>query len=332
MLFGRCGWIQSFSAFIESSGSNHAGSNSYSTSISSSACSAMDSDVATTQVTLSPTYRTFSTASAVSSCPTGRIPYLLGASGPVTTHTTPSRASARDVLTFLIRACGYGECRILPISIPGRDRSSVYLPWPVVLPAESTSATDLPMMEKSDILLFLMLTRLLIPGEFRCNRRLDRLIHLRIPGAAAEIATQRVAYVFFTRLGIFIEQRFHRDHETRSAIAALCSAPIAIGFLDGGERTVLCNAFYRGDLRSAILICGSTHGLHGAAQRRRSVHQDGTGPAGRIIASTLGAGQLQLLPQNVQQQGVRLRRQFVAAAVHAKLDEFFFHANAALST
>src|SRR5260221_7296154 len=232
----------------------------------------MLSDVATTQATLSPTYRTFSTASAVSSCPTGRIPYLFGASGPVTTQTTPSRASARAVLIFLISACGYGECRILPINIPGSDRSSVYLPWPVVLPAESTSATDLPMMEKSDILLFLMLTRLLIPGKFRCNRRFDCLIHLRISRASTEISAQRVADILFTRLGILIEQRFHRDHEARSAIAALCSAPIAIGLLDGGQRSVFRNALYRRDLRSAVLVCGKTHGQHGATQRGNSVY------------------------------------------------------------
>src|SRR5215469_11033495 len=149
MLCGRCAWIQSLSALMESSGSNHAGSGSYSTSISSSACSAIASEVATTQATLSPTYRTLSTASAVSSCPTGRMPYLFGASEPITTVTTPSSASARDASIFLMTACGYGECSILPTSIPGRERSSVYLPWPVVLPAESTSATRLPMMEKS---------------------------------------------------------------------------------------------------------------------------------------------------------------------------------------
>src|SRR5579864_2101356 len=78
----------------------------------------------------------------------GRMPYVFGASLPVTTHTTPSRARARLVSIFLMRACGYGECRILPISIPGTQRSSVYLPAPVVLPAASTMATGLPIMEK----------------------------------------------------------------------------------------------------------------------------------------------------------------------------------------
>src|SRR2546423_10422594 len=53
----------------------------------------------------------------------------------------------------LMRACGCGECRILPINIPGSDRSSVYLPAPVVLPAASTIAIGRPMMEKSGITL-----------------------------------------------------------------------------------------------------------------------------------------------------------------------------------
>src|SRR5215470_412344 len=77
------------------------------------------------------------------------MPYLLGASEPTTTVTTPSSASAREASMFLITACGYGECRILPISIPGTERSSVYFPCPVVLPAESTSAILLPMTENS---------------------------------------------------------------------------------------------------------------------------------------------------------------------------------------
>src|ERR1035441_9520490 len=67
--------------------------------------------------------------------------YGFGASAPVITATTPSSALAREVSICLIRACGYGEWRILPTSVPGRLRSSVYLPAPVVLPAASTMAT-----------------------------------------------------------------------------------------------------------------------------------------------------------------------------------------------
>src|SRR3954466_9934632 len=82
------------------------------------------------------------------------MPYLLGASTPVTTVTTPSSASARRESMCLMRACGYGECNILPTSMPGTLRSSAYLPWPVVLPAESISAIGLPIIEKSDMVAF----------------------------------------------------------------------------------------------------------------------------------------------------------------------------------
>src|ERR1700720_2758809 len=91
----------------------------------------------------------------------------------------------------LMRACGNGECRILPTSIPGTLRSSVYLPAPVVFPAASTMAVALPMTEKSFIPYSLLGTRYWCP--LRRDRRLDRFIHLVVPGAAAQIAAQRSA-------------------------------------------------------------------------------------------------------------------------------------------
>src|SRR4051812_29802085 len=102
------------------------------------------------------------------------MPYLLGASTPVTTVTTPSSPSARRESMCLMRACGYGECNILPISMPGTLRSSVYLPWPVVLPAESISAMGLPMMEKSDIRFWLLAL-----SSFSLGRHPERALLLR---------------------------------------------------------------------------------------------------------------------------------------------------------
>src|SRR5947207_4799007 len=113
--------------------------------------------------------------------------------------------------------------------MPATERSSVYLPAPVVLPAASIIAIGLPMMEKSVIgrweqtnkLVcedFWEGTALAVPQKtslgsglqplscilvglhkslphrhallLRINRRLDRLIHLRIPRAPAKIAAQ----------------------------------------------------------------------------------------------------------------------------------------------
>src|SRR5271169_3919523 len=112
------------------------------------------------------------------------MPYGLGASFPTATATTPSHFAARPVSIFLIRACGYGECRILPTSMPGTLRSSVYLPAPEVFSAASIMAVGLPMMEKPFLLLLMNNHR----RTFGFNRRPDRIVHLAIPSAAAQVA------------------------------------------------------------------------------------------------------------------------------------------------
>src|SRR6185312_2068375 len=85
--------------------------------------------------------------------------------------------------------------------------------------------------------------------SLRHYRGLDRLIHLVIARTTAQVPAQRVPYIFFRRIRIAVEQRFHRDHEPRRAVAALCSAPVAIGFLDGRQRAVISNTFHRRYLR-----------------------------------------------------------------------------------
>src|SRR5271166_6846712 len=91
---------------------------------------------------------------------------------------TPSSAHARLVSIRLMSAWGYGECKILPTSIPGRLRSSVYLPDPVVLPAESTMAIDLPITESS------LMTDSLLPTPASCLSA--RLLSPRgLPGTSA---------------------------------------------------------------------------------------------------------------------------------------------------
>src|SRR5438477_349991 len=87
------------------------------TSISSRASSAIHSSVAATAAIGSPTYRTFSRASASSSWLTGRMPNFTGRSSPVMTASTPGSARARLVSTLRIRACGWGLRRIRPYTI-----------------------------------------------------------------------------------------------------------------------------------------------------------------------------------------------------------------------
>ena len=59
----------------------------------------------------------------------------------------------------------------------------------------------------------------------RRNRRPDRRIHLVVARAAAKIAAQGGANVFFRRIGIFREQRLHRHNESRSADSRTARRP-----------------------------------------------------------------------------------------------------------
>src|SRR5579864_8131041 len=105
----------------------------------------------------------------------------------------------------------------------------------------------------------------------------DRLIHLGVAGTAAEISAEGVADFFFRRFGIAVEQRFDGNHEAGRTVAALRAAPVTVGFLYGGQRAVVGNAFNRSNFRAWHLIVNAraAHGQHGAAQRGNSVDEHG---------------------------------------------------------
>src|SRR5579872_734996 len=178
------------------------------------------------------------------------MPYLLGTSYPVRTHTTPSKASALRASMRFTMACGCGECRILPISMPGTERSSVYFPLPVVLPAESISATDLPITENSLMNFLLGFCMRVSSRLLRLNRSLDCQIHLVVAGTAAEITTQRPADFVVGRFRISLQQGSYRDHEARRTVSALRSAPLAVCFLNCSQSAMFGDAFDGSDFRA----------------------------------------------------------------------------------
>src|SRR5262249_43304672 len=200
---------------------------------------------------------------------------------------TPSSFSALLGSMLLMRACGCDECRSLPTSRPGKVRSSVYLPAPVVLPAASTMGMGLPMTEKS----------VTCSGHsflLRLNRRLDCLIHLRIAGAAAQIAAQGFADFCVSRIWLHRKQMFDRHHESGSAKSALRAAPVAVSFLDRGERAMFGDAFDGGDL-----LAFAARSQQSTRQHRSAIKENRTGAAGGIVAAPLGASELQVLAQHV---------------------------------
>src|SRR6185436_9485721 len=113
-------------------------SGSYSTSIKFIASKATSSSMAATAATGSPMKRTLSIQSACSSWLTGRMPYGIGKSFPVTTAKTPGNASAFDTSTLLINAWGRCERRILQNNMRGSTMSSANFVCPTHFARAST--------------------------------------------------------------------------------------------------------------------------------------------------------------------------------------------------
>ena len=73
------------------------------------------------------------------------------------------------------------------------------------------------------------------------------------------------------------------------------------------------------------LLAFATGRQQRARHHRHSIDQHRASATRGVVAPALGPSELQLLPQNVEQQRIRLNCKFVPAAIHAKFDEFFFH-------
>ena len=158
---------------------------------------------------------------------------------------------------------------------------------------------------------------------FRLNRRPDGLIHLVVASTPAQIAAQRRTDVSLRRIGILRQQRLHRHDETRRAVPALRSAPIAICLLNRRQTPMLADALNRRDLLPLAA---------GGQQRTRhhghAIHQHRASAARRIITSALRSSQSKTLPQHVEQQRAGLNRNLVRAPVDSEFDKLFVHLEA----
>ena len=69
--------------------------------------------------------------------------------------------------------------------------------------------------------------------------RLHGFDDLQVPGAAAQVAGQRLADPLARRIGLAIEQRPRRDQDAGRAVAALRPAEVGEGLLQRVEPAVL---------------------------------------------------------------------------------------------
>src|SRR6266581_4915688 len=130
------------------------------------------------------------------------------------------------------------------------------------------------------------------PGGRPARRQLDGVDDLGVPGAAADVAGQRLADLEDARLWHAPQQVVRRHHQARSAEAALDGATLDEGLLDTGG----IDALNRDD-PSAVGLAAE----HEARADQHAVEIHGTGAALSLLASVLRTEETEPLAQDIQQ-------------------------------
>ena len=114
----------------------------------------------------------------------------------------------------------------------------------------------------------------------------------------------------------------NRHNHAGGAVAALQSVIVPEGFLDRGEFAVLGQALDGGNVGAVGLHCKRGAGLHGIA-----VHLDYAGAALAGVAADFGAGEVQGLAQEVNQQRAGFHLGGTGTAIHGQRDGYFVRQN-----
>src|SRR5512132_670255 len=116
------------------------------------------------------------------------------------TSSTPGMASAAEASTPAMRAWASGLRTMRPWAMPGRDRSTVNLAWPVTRATPSTLGTERPMSWPSAVMA-------VVPGLLG---RVQQGGHdADVAGAAADVADQGLAGLVGVHPGLVGDQVGH---------------------------------------------------------------------------------------------------------------------------
>src|SRR6202051_3384769 len=132
-----------------------------------------------------------------------------------------------------------------------------------------------------------------------------------IAGAAAQIAGYADADVFFGRVGIVAQKLDQRGQDARRAESALQTVMLVERLLQRVQGAVVnSDALDRQDLVPVGL-----HREHQARSRRIAVEENGAGAAHAVLAAEMGAGQAELMAQEIRQRHPHRHGGFMALAV-----------------
>src|SRR5579859_338858 len=143
----------------------------------------------------------------------------------------------------------------------------------------------------------------------------DRLDDLVVAGAAAEIAHHPVFDLVLAGVRVAVQQRFRRHDLARRADAALEAAVIDEGLLQRMQLLALGHALDRGDPRAVHL-----HGQRDAGGDEAAVEQHGAGATDADAARLLGAGEAEVVAQQIDQRAPRRHARLARLAVDREPD------------
>src|SRR5579864_256547 len=184
-------------------------------------------------------------------------------------------------------------------SVRAGSMSSAYTARPVTLATASTLGSGLPTTENS--------------ATDALRSQHDRVEDLGVPGAAAEVSGEGLTDLVARRFRVAFEQRLRGQQDARRAVAALCRAQLGEGLLEGVQLGPVGHALDRGH--------GAPFQLHRqeqAAELGLAVDQDGAGSALAQLASVLGARELHVLAQHLEQRLVNGKQELGLFAVHVE--------------
>src|SRR4051812_24692243 len=221
---------------------------------------------------------------------------------------TPGAFCAAVRSTETTRACGYGDRRMRPCSMPGRLMSYGYFAAPVALTGPSTRRIRVPMSVgcsgQGYFSFFAGWAGVLTSGTCSATshplRRQHCLEHTCIGAAAADVARQPCLRLLGCGLRVLLEQRHRGDHEARRAEAAHETVGLAERLLHRVQHGAFGEALDRANRASLHL-----DGQMGARVDCASVRNDGAGPAGSAIADAFHAGDVEAIAHRVEQRHAR---------------------------
>jgi hypothetical protein len=149
---------------------------------------------------------------------------------------------------------------------------------------------------------------------------LNRLHDVLVAGAAAQVAAHACPDLLFRRIGVLLQEPIGAHQHAWRAEAALQAVLLVKAFLNGVQHGALRQALDGGDGAAIALNRQVRAALDGLP-----VDVDGTGAAMTGFAAYVGTGQIELLSQEMDQQGAGLNGLLLPAAVDGNVDQFLGH-------